>query len=68
MTIQEKKKYGAIVKLAWDGSYLISRTWLVKQSAIDFIMETLADSAFESGSLLTFDLNDGRLLAVEDLA
>lgn len=61
MGILDNKKYSVILKRAGELPHTMSRTWLVRDSACDFIMNELMTRECVSGALITQTLN-GELL------
>ncbi len=58
MSLQDKTKYQVMLKQK-DGEPLTSkRTWLVKETALDYLKSSLESGAFVWGTLLVLDINN----------
>ena len=65
MTLQDKTKYQVMLKINGGEPFTSKRSWLVKQTAIDHLKNSLDSGVFAWGTLIKLDLN-GALIGCEE--
>lgn len=58
MTLQDKTKYQVMLKLKNGEPLTTKRSWLVKETALEYLKNSLNTGSFAWGTLLVLNIND----------